>query len=70
MHISENIGKRDQTEIEKNHNAHLKKYKARKHYEQSNHLPQVNCTVDVSGQTNMCNETQHKQINCLRNLIS
>ena len=29
-------------------------------------LPQV----DVSGQTNMCNETQQKQANCLRDLIS
>ena len=31
----------------------------------TNLLPQV----DVSGQTNMCNETQHKQANCLRDLI-
>ena len=29
----------------------MKRYRARKHYEQNNHLPQVNCTVDVSGQT-------------------
>ena len=35
----------------KNHNAHMKKYRVRKHYEQNNHLPQVNFTVDVSGQT-------------------
>ena len=49
----------------------MKKYRARKlkHCEQNNHLPQVNCTVDVSGQTNMCSETQHKQANRLRDLI-
>lgn len=54
----------------KNHNAHMKKYRARKHYEQSNHLSRVSCTIDVSGLTNMCNQTQHKQANCLRDLIS
>ena len=29
----------------KNHNAHRKKCRATKHYEQNNHLPQVNCTI-------------------------
>ena len=29
----------------------------------------MNCTVVVSGQTNMCNETRHKEANCLRDLI-
>lgn len=48
----------------------MKKYRSTKHYEQNNHLPQVNCTIDISGQTNMCNETQQKQANCLRDLIS
>ena len=45
----------------KNHNAHMKKYRARKHYEQNHHMPQVNCTIiiiiDVSGKTNVCNKT-------------
>ena len=62
MHIWENIAKTDQPEIEKNHNAHMKKYRTRKHYLENNHMPRMNCT-------NVCNETWHKQVNYLRELF-